>query len=400
MSPPAVFFGLSTSRPVIVTSRASVGFGQAVGRRTVIGVGSAPVPMDAIPPSRRSDLELAVRRGERAESLDAPCREAHVTPAAGRDDQAAGRIADGQECGRPEPAGLGCHDAARRDTGTDRQRGPDACESTWRRWSAPGLRAWALGVGVGPRAASRRRVGVAVGVGVGVGVAVGVGVGLAWRSASAWRCGQDRARRRASHGLGSRMVPVPELSRCPSGPVTVAISPPAIVRPASASGPMTVRSGPDPSSIVTPSPSASVVGRPVTVPATVIRAALERFAERTGRHEAMARGRVADSPSRDRRLGDPERALRVTAPSVDPATRIFVPAGHVPTTVASRYSAIPPVASWTKPPWPHSSAPRPSSGRQRCAPTPSAMARAAAIDTGVGVDVGTGWCDAYESCPA
>jgi hypothetical protein len=107
----------------------------------------------------------------------------------------------------------------------------------------------AVGVGVA--------VGVDVGVGVGEGVAVGVGVGCATTS-SPGRVAWSRY----------PAVPVPLLSRWPSGPTAVTTSPVWTVAPANAAAEATIRSPPEPSSTLMPRPSVSALGASVTVPST------------------------------------------------------------------------------------------------------------------------------------
>ena len=119
-------------------------------------------------------------------------------------------------------------------------------------WEGPGL---GVGVGVGDGPGDS----LGLGVGVGVGGWLGVGAGLALNSPLdvAW----------------SRYpaAPVPLLSRWPSGPMAVTTSPVPTWAPASAAGATTIRSGPLPSSIVTPRPSASSDGAEVTTPVTASR---------------------------------------------------------------------------------------------------------------------------------
>ena len=119
-------------------------------------------------------------------------------------------------------------------------------------WEGPGLGA-GVGIGDGPGDS------LGLGVGVGVGGGLGVGAGLALNSPLdvAW----------------SRYpaAPVPLLSRWPSGPTAVTESPVPTWAPASAAGATTIRSGPVPSSIVTPRPSASSDGAAVTTPVTARR---------------------------------------------------------------------------------------------------------------------------------
>jgi hypothetical protein len=127
---------------------------------------------------------------------------------------------------------------------------------------------------------------------------------------------------------------VPELSRCPSGPETVACRPDAIVWPASASTPTTALTGPDPSSTVMPSPSVSESGAPTTVPDTVTR--------------LPSRGSPASPVEADSAAGRPKLVPRSMAASasrsvrcenrleIDPRATTVVPAGQSATTAASR----------------------------------------------------------------
>ena len=131
---------------------------------TVIAVGSARRADRTRSRRGRPDLELAVRRRERAGHANGrPLAEAR-DPGRQADDQATGRVADGQQARRAEATGYGCHDARRYDiVGTDRRSSGRLQESSWPRL-ALGLRSlWAPGVGDGPG------LGGAVGLGVAVG---------------------------------------------------------------------------------------------------------------------------------------------------------------------------------------------------------------------------------------
>ena len=68
----------------------------------------------SVMPVAGADLELPIRVGERARDLTTTCRAGGAAPSRGGLDDAAGRIRDGDERRRPEPAGLGGHHAARR----------------------------------------------------------------------------------------------------------------------------------------------------------------------------------------------------------------------------------------------------------------------------------------------
>ena len=103
--------------------------------------------------------------------------------------------------------------------------------------------------------------GVGLGVGVGAGVTVGVGVGVESTPKSpasvTWIRYPDR--------------PVPELSRCPTGPTAVTVVPLGTLPLPRAAGPTMTRTAPDPSSTMSPSPSASSDGDPTVTPWTSTR---------------------------------------------------------------------------------------------------------------------------------
>jgi hypothetical protein len=66
-------------------------------------------------------------------------------------------------------------------------------------------------------------------------------------------------------------LPVPVLSRWPTGPAARTKVPDGMIAPASASGPTMTRTDPLPSSTRMPRPSAKLVGEPIVVPVTVTR---------------------------------------------------------------------------------------------------------------------------------
>ena len=146
-------------------------------------------------------------------------------------------------------------------------------------------------------------------MGDGVGVGLGVGVGhRRGRRASAWATASAVGRRSrvaasvsvsasgVGVGLGAddddqlagqRRVepvagdPVPLLSRWPSGPIAITVSPVAIGGAGLGAGAdTTIRSGPVPSSIVTPRPSARAPGASVTTPLTAMRSPSSGLAAR------------------------------------------------------------------------------------------------------------------------
>src|SRR3954468_4658574 len=94
----------------------------------------------------------------------------------------------------------------------------------------------AVGVGDGVGVGTALPVGVGTGVEAGVAVGVGVAGGITSTSPGTVACTRYPAE------------PVPELSRWPRGPVTTTTERDATVSPATASGPRTARTGPDPSS--------------------------------------------------------------------------------------------------------------------------------------------------------
>ena len=104
-----------------------------------------------------------------------------------------------------------------------------------------------------------------VGVGTGSDVGVGAGVGVGGVGGATSRSVAMVTYRRYP------VAPVPELSRWPSGPVARTVDPAARLRPPSASGVTTIRTGPVPSSTETAVPSASASVPPTTSPSTEMR---------------------------------------------------------------------------------------------------------------------------------
>ena len=224
-------------------------------------------------------------------------------------DQAGGRVTDRQEGGRPEPALLGGHDAGgahhrsrpgssgRRRVGSSQgegRRGGRRRSASGSAWASPvgrrGSDRVGVGVGVGAVGGSRRRVSVGVGVGLGV----GAGASSSSPARVAW--------------IRYPAVPVPELSRCPSGPLIVATIPDARVSPSAAAGPMTARTVPEPSSRVTPRPSVSWSGAPMIVPLTRTRRP-SNGSPAAPVSIATAAGRSETGPTHQGRLRDPQRPL-------------------------------------------------------------------------------------------
>ena len=292
MSPPAVFVGLASSRPVVVTRRPSSASARPAAR-AVDGAGSAPGPEDADVRPRRPDLELAVRRRELAGHLEHGAARPGPAPV-GRwttRPPVASPIASSDGVpSRPASATTTPRSSTRVPIGSVRARAIDD--------------RLAVGDGVGRRRRGRRRRSAsasAVGDGRRRRVAVGVGVGVGGRRRRRRRARRRRrgrparARRPGSRGRGSRR-PVPELSRWPSGPVTVASIPAAGVRPARASGPMTARTGPEPSSTVRPRPSARSSGDPVDRAGHGDAPAFERLADARRSSIARAAGRRSRRP--------------------------------------------------------------------------------------------------------
>ena len=108
-------------------------------------------------------------------------------------------------------------------------------------------------------------------------------------------------------------VPVPELSRCPSGPLIVATIPDARVAPSAATGPMTARTGPEPSSRVTPSTVGQLVRRADDRAADANPPAFGRLPGGAGlERRALPAGRRPDRRTRAD-SDDPERPLREPA---------------------------------------------------------------------------------------
>lgn len=181
----------------------------------------------------------------------------------------------------------------------------------------------AVGPGVGAGDGDGAAVGAGVAEGVGVGVAVGDGDGDASSSSPA-----------SVAWIRYPVEPVPELSRWPSGPVTLATIPASMLEPAAASVPMIARTGPDPSSIVMPSPSLSSSGAPEIVPVTRI-----RIPSSGSPAAPVTTGGAAGKPAAGPIPIDASATRSVRCAyrlSSDPSTTIVVPAGHEPATGASR----------------------------------------------------------------
>ncbi len=210
--------------------------------------------MAATPVDAGSDLELAVRVGERPGTSTTRAAGGARGVVGQLDDDPAGRVLDGDQRRRPEPTGLGGDDAADgRRSPRRRRRGPR--RSVRRRSSS------ATGVAVGRR--RWRGVGGRRGVGDGLGVER-----RAWASASGVGVG-GRGRRRRRH---DREVDGPghvQAVAGRAGPGAVALAErcrrAGRRRPSSRSGrrgpsgATTTRSGPLPSSIETASPSRELV---------------------------------------------------------------------------------------------------------------------------------------------
>ena len=181
------------------------------------------------------------------------------------------------------------------------------------------------GVGDDPGPGLADGAGVAGGVGFGLGVGTGVGLGTGFvKSSSPARVAWIRY----------PPVPVPELSRCPSGPTTVAVIPLAIVRPARASGPRTARTWPEPSSSVTAKPSASWSGDPVTTPVAVMREPSSASPTCPVWRRIGAGSPASDDPIR---AASAIRSVRCAYRlATSPSTTTRVPAGQDPATSASR----------------------------------------------------------------
>ena len=137
---------------------------------------------------RRSDLELAVRRGELAGDLDGvPRGEPSARRRAGAR-RGRRRIDDGQQGGRAEAPRFRDDHAGRPHLRADRPTRPprERMDDRRRRRARCGRRGRGrrgagsgVGVGIGRRR-RRSRVGRRVGVGVGVGLGAGVGGGRGW----------------------------------------------------------------------------------------------------------------------------------------------------------------------------------------------------------------------------
>ena len=98
---------------------------------------------------------------------------------------------------------------------------------------------------------------------------------------------------------------------------------------------MTTRTAPEPSSTLTPSPSARLSSGPDTIPVTETRrpsldsvASPVSIIERNRQFQAVA--------AFDGALGEPEWSAARTGSTTVPRTVTDVPAGHDPTTAASR----------------------------------------------------------------
>ena len=187
-----------------------------------------------------------------------------------------------------------------------------------------------VGVGDGDIEGVGEGLSVAVGTGVGdtvadgVGTGVGDGVAAGVTSSSPGRVAWTRY----------PAIPVPELSRCPSGPTTTTLEPETSARPAAASGPMTARTGPDPSSTVIPRPSDSWSGEAVTVPAMRIREpSADSVAEPVG--ISMGSG-MAPDPSETSAVSASRSVRCENRLSSVPVAVTVEPAGQSPMTAASR----------------------------------------------------------------
>ena len=233
-----------------------------------------------------------------------------------------------------------------------------------------------VGVGVGLGGALVNGLGGALGVGVGL----GVGGAVTASSPGCVTCSRYPA------------DPDPLLSRWPSGPRTETTSPVTSGCPPCAAAETTRRSGPDPSSTITPRPSARADGVSLIVPET---------ASRRPSSDSVAAPVVMPSASGigwrpTTSIVDPATltTLRLKYEPTTPSTAIDEPTARTFAKAASSRSAIPPVASWRNPTRAASRAPR-SVVRVPATRTivPSGCVRASAIDivsTGAAVGVGTG----------
>ena len=157
--PPADFVGACSTMPVRVTSRPSVASPSsadptAAGAGSGIRVASGTIPPTVVRisswPYGSASVPLTTSRSPRA---------GRATSVGQPDEDAAGVIAEGEQRGRPEPAGLGRHDPAdahRRPHG-QRPNGRDRAVRPGSRWpSGIGV---AVGVGAGGRGRAGRRCG-------------------------------------------------------------------------------------------------------------------------------------------------------------------------------------------------------------------------------------------------
>ena len=195
-------------------------------------------------------------------------------------------VTDGEQCRCPEAAGLGDDHATNEDRAT-RRHGAGRRDGDVNGTGVGVGTGEAVGVGVGVGVAMELGVGDAVvsgvvegaGVGVdvgsgdGLGATVGSSVGVGLGSGVGVGVGAGRTASSPASVAWTRYpaAPVPVLSRCPRGPTAATWSPVPGLAPPSASGPTITRTGPDPSSRNSPSPSAICAGASTTVPVIAIR---------------------------------------------------------------------------------------------------------------------------------
>jgi hypothetical protein len=149
---------------------------------------------------------------------------------------------------------------------------PGSAVTTPRTWIVVPIaepRAVAMVTGSPPGDGDGAGEGLGSGVGVGDGLALGSGEGEALGSSVGDGVGDGAGPWTTSSGFTTNNryppEPVPDESRCPSGPATETRLPRAGTSPA-ASPAKTMRSAPDPSSSVTAGPSERIVGASITVP--------------------------------------------------------------------------------------------------------------------------------------
>ena len=268
VSPPELFFGFVVSRPVVVARRPSLASARPAAG-IVIGVGRTPVPRLRTAPfdGRISSWPYG------AASFPVTSRSvprANVGPSAGRwTTRPASPEAIPSNAGVPRRPASATTTPGRPNGRPDRQR-PDRREGDGGRRGRRDRRrgrSWCRGRTRGPardRRRGRRRTGGRQrrrrGRRAGCrGRCRRVGVGVARTTSSspgsvAW--------------IRYPAVPVPELSRWPSGPATATVIPDVSVRPPSAAGPTTTRISPDPSSTVMPVPSDRLSGESAMTPWT------------------------------------------------------------------------------------------------------------------------------------